>query len=99
MLCTRMQLTERRFRIKSSLTFQNSDGEHESKATVSGESRAPFVRPCAVIKMNNCDNGDGKESVNSEREASESKSKSDIDNETDDLSKTDAHGNQTNLDK
>lgn len=56
MLCTRMRLTERRFRIKSSITYHNVDGDFEAQTAVSSDVRAtnaPFVRPCAIIKMYN----------------------------------------------
>lgn len=99
MLCTRMQLTERRYRIKSSLTYQNIDGDESNSATISTESRAPFVRPCAIIKMFNSDNGDSKESDNSGRTASAKSNEHRKDDESDGVSKTDVHGSQTNLDK
>ena len=100
MLCTRMRLTERRFRIKSSISYQNGDGEYE-RAAVSTESRAPFVRPCAIIKMFDSDNADGKESSNSSR-SSASNTKSDTSTRTsgtDNANGTDIHGSQTNLDR
>ncbi|XP_031638710.1 uncharacterized protein LOC116350878 [Contarinia nasturtii] len=104
MLCTRMQLTERRFRIKSSLSYQNSDGEYESSATVSCEGRAPFVRPCAIIKMFNGDNADGNESIiSSGRAVSAVKAKADANrktnNEPDSVNITDVNGSPTNLDR
>lgn len=99
MLCTRMQLTERRLRIKSSISYQNGDGDYESRATVSSESRSPFVRPCAILKMFDNDSVNGKEStINSSRSSSSSKSNK----KTDVMSpanQTDAHGSQTNLEK
>lgn len=99
MLCTRMRLTERRFRIKSSISYQNSDGECE-RATVSTESRMPFVRPCAIIKMFDSDNADGKESTNSGRSSVTTKSDTSTKtSETDSPNKTDIHGSQTNLDR
>lgn len=96
-----MRLTERRFRIKSSISYQNGDGEFE-RATVSTESRMPFVRPCAIIKMFDSDNADGKESSNSGRSSVSTTTKSDTStktSETDNPNKTDIHGSQTNLDR
>lgn len=100
MLCTRMRLTERRFRIKSSISYQNGDGEYE-RAAVSTESRAPFVRPCAIIKMFDGENADGRESNHSSR-SSASNTKSDTSTRTsgaDNANRTDIHGSQTNLDR
>lgn len=101
MLCTRMRLTERRLRINSSISYQNGDGECE-KATISTESsRTPFVRPCAIIKMFDSNNADGKESNNSSR-SSASNTKSDTSTTasgSDSLNKMDIHGSQTNLDR
>lgn len=56
MLCTRMRLTDRRFRIKSSITYHNGDGDFDAQTAISSDVRAtnaPFVRPCAIIKMYN----------------------------------------------
>lgn len=103
MLCTRMQLTERRFRIKSSISCQSGDGEYESRATVSSESRSPFVRPCAlknvcVVKMFDNDSVNGKESINSSRSTNSSKSNQNLDG-TGTVHQTDIHGSQTNLER
>lgn len=100
MLCTRMQLTDRRFRIKSSISYQN--GECESSATVSNDVRTPFVRPCAIIKMFNCDNSDGKEAINTGRSSTAFSMKLDTNrkpNETENLNKTDVHGSQPSLNR
>lgn len=104
MLCTRMQLTERRFRIKSSLSYQNSDGECETRTTVSSETRTPFVRPCAIIKMFNCENADGNESISSGRRTTSAvKARTEANrktnNETDSVHITDVNGSPTILDR
>lgn len=49
-----MRLTERRFSIKSSITYHNGDGEFDARTAIS--TTAPFVRPCAIIKMYNENN-------------------------------------------
>lgn len=52
-----MRLTDRRFRIKSSITYHNGDGEFDTQTAISSDVRtainAPFVRPCAILKMFN----------------------------------------------
>lgn len=101
MLCTRMQLTERRFRIKSSITCLNSDGNYESTATVTS---APFVRPCTILRMFDGNNvNEGKESIISCRSTSTTNSKSDVNKSVGGLNnvnhKQDIHGSQTNLDR
>lgn len=97
-----MRLTERRFRIKSTISYQNIDGENESRATVSTETRLPFVRPCAVVKMFDCASNNGKELHNSSRSTSASKANSDAFGKsggTDHFNKEDIHGNQTSCDR
>lgn len=102
MLCTRMRLTERRFRIKSSISYQNIDGDYESRAAVSSEVRSPFVRPCAIIKMYESCNGNGKEVIKSSRPSTALNMELNTDrqlDETERTNQTDVHGSQSSLDR
>lgn len=100
MLCTKMRLTERRFRIKSSISYQHGDGDYESRAAVSSEVRSPFVRPCAFIKMYESSNGN--EVISSSRPSTASNMKLNTNRKHDgneNSNRTDAHGSQSSLDR
>lgn len=103
MLCTRMRLTDRRFQIKSTLSYQNIDGEDVSRASVTTGTKMPFVRPCAVIKMFDCASSDGKDSSNSSRSASARNMHSNAFEKSEGSDKTDgsdkADGSQPSFDR
>lgn len=95
-----MRLTERRFRIKSSISYQNIDGDFESRAAISSEVRLPFVRPCAFIKMN--DSSNGKEAITSSRPSTATNMQLNTNKSLDgneNPNQTDAHGSQSSLDR
>lgn len=115
MLCTRMRLTERRFRIKSSITYHNGDGDFDAQTAISSDIRttnAPFVRPCAIIKMYNA-NENQVNSANRPSSTSTSSSSSSspsavnmkmttrrkFGNENEMEVKTDASGSQSNINR
>lgn len=55
MLCTKMRLSERKFRFESTIQHRNCENSVTTSATLSIGSASPFVRPCAIIKMfNDC---------------------------------------------
>lgn len=111
MLCTRMRLTERRFRIKSSITYHNSDSDFDTQTAISSDVRstnAPFVRPCAIIKMFNANNqANENQVISTNRPSSTSSSSSNMKirtrkkfgNENEMEAKTDATGSQSNINR
>lgn len=97
-----MRLTDRRFRIKSSISYQNIDGDFESRAAVSSEVRSPFVRPCAITKIFETCNGNGKEVIKSSRPSTALNMKLNTHrklDETEHTNQTDVHGSQSSLDR
>lgn len=97
-----MRLTDRRFRIKSSISLQNMDGNCESHAAVSSEVRSPFVRPCAIIKMFESSNGDVKDTIRSSRPSTAVNMKLNPGRKIDRnelTNRTDTHGSQSSLDR
>lgn len=47
MFCAKMHLTERKFRIESTI----NQHKFENSISLSIDNRMPFVRPCTIIKM------------------------------------------------
>lgn len=95
-----MRLTERRFRINSSISYQNGEGDCESKMIVSSDVRSPFVRPCAIIKMCDTNDTDGKKVGSSSRPSTAMHGKFDTRKKQNEIENTtDAHGSQSSLDR
>lgn len=104
-----MRLTERRFRIKSSITYHNGDGEFDAQTAISSDIRttnAPFVRPCAIIKMYNANENEvNRPSSTSSTLSSPSAmsmkmtTRRKFGNENETKVKTDASGSQSNINR
>lgn len=102
MLCTSMRLTERRFRIET--TLRSSNNLNTARITIGNGS--PFVRPCTIIKMfndNENDNNTGKSITTLPRRQSNGNGgdSGNTTNKTERISRTDRIGspdtkNQTN---